>query len=35
MNFSSPEIFCAVTGAQSITRAARHLARVQSNVTTR
>ncbi|CAE6829657.1 MULTISPECIES: LysR family transcriptional regulator [Paraburkholderia] len=35
MNFSSLEIFCAVATEQSVTRAARHLARVQSNVTMR
>ena len=35
MDFSSLEIFCAVAAEQSITRAAHHLARVQSNVTTR
>ncbi|QCP52965.1 LysR family transcriptional regulator [Trinickia violacea] len=35
MDFSSLEIFCTVAAEQSITRAAHHLARVQSNVTTR
>ncbi|MGV2292441.1 LysR substrate-binding domain-containing protein [Trinickia sp. YCB016] len=35
MDFSSLEIFCAVAAEESITRAAHHLARVQSNVTTR
>ena len=35
MDFSSLEIFCAVATQQSITRAARDLARAQSNVTTR
>jgi DNA-binding transcriptional LysR family regulator len=35
MDFSSLEIFCAVATQQSITRAAQHLARAQSNVTTR
>jgi DNA-binding transcriptional LysR family regulator len=35
MEFSTLEIFHAVATQQSVTRAARHLARVQSNVTTR
>ncbi|MFM0000562.1 MULTISPECIES: LysR family transcriptional regulator [Paraburkholderia] len=35
MNFSSLEIFCAVASEQSVTRAARHSARVQSNVAMR
>ena len=35
MDLSSLEIFCAVATQRSVTRAAQHLARVQSNVTTR
>ncbi|WP_144156645.1 LysR substrate-binding domain-containing protein [Paraburkholderia sp. BCC1885] len=35
MEFSTLEIFHAVATQKSVTRAARHLARVQSNVTTR
>jgi len=35
MDFSSLEIFCAVATQQSVSRAAQHLARAQSNVTTR
>jgi DNA-binding transcriptional LysR family regulator len=34
MDFSSLEIFCAVATERSVTRAAQHLARVRSNVTT-
>ena len=35
MDLSSLEIFCAVATQRSVTRAAQHLARVQSNVTAR